>query len=239
MNSRFFYHAFGVGLGGRITRPCCELIEAQAATALPSVGGYASSHVDGYRLRDIVSVRSARTYLVGSRGDDGSYDTSVTVSVEGLNILDVVTADSITARLTSRHSGKSGEEPRLSAIGTEFRGLRVKGELVDVTVQDADLHFAELTPTEFNTLAAAKAKTQASSKGGSPAFVIGKTATMCSLVKADIYENRVSTVGTIFLGEVLSLGYARRLTLVRVEMGCPVAGGVEAASGEINGTTYP
>ena len=57
MNRRFFYHALGVGLGGRITRPFCDVVEAQAATALPVVGGYASSRVDGYRFHDIVSIR--------------------------------------------------------------------------------------------------------------------------------------------------------------------------------------
>ena len=64
MTRRFFYHALGAGLRGRITRPCCELIDAQATTALPSVGGYASNRVDAYRFRDIVSVRSARAYAV-------------------------------------------------------------------------------------------------------------------------------------------------------------------------------
>src|ERR1051326_2092126 len=92
MAGRFFYHAFGVALTGRITRPFCDVIESQAATALGTIGGYGSSQVDDYRFRHIVSFRSARTFVVGSKADDGSLNTSVTVTVEGLNILNVIRA---------------------------------------------------------------------------------------------------------------------------------------------------
>jgi hypothetical protein len=60
---------------------------------------------------------------------------------------------------------------------------------------------------------------------------------MGSLVKG--HTIRVPTVGTIYLGEVLVSQYARRLTMVRVELGSPVGGRLEVASGEINGSTYP
>lgn len=239
MTRRFFYHAFGVGLGGRITRPCCEVIDGGAMAALPTVGGYASSRVDGYRFRDILSVRSAAAYAVGSEDGDKAYNTSVTVTVEGLNILDVITADSITARLTSRHAS-DGDEPVISTVGTEFRNLRIDGAPVDVEIQNRDLFFTERTASDFNERARAIEQAEASAKTGTPRFLFGtKGVTMCSLVKSESYAIRVPTVGTVYLGEILVSGYARRLTMVRVEMGSPVGGRAEFASGEVNGSTYP
>jgi len=229
MERRFFYHAFGVGLGGRITRPCCELIEAQAATALPSVGGYASSHVDGYRFRDIVSVRSARSFAVGSQAEDGSFNTSITVTVEGLNILGVITAESITARLASRHP-KGIDEPVITAIGSEFRNLRIAGDLIDVQI-DHDLFFQERNHASFKDAGARLVPKENWLESASKGMV------MTSLVKR--YSIPVPSVGTVFLGEILASGYARRLTMVRVAMGSPVAGDLEVASGEDNGSTYP
>jgi hypothetical protein len=227
MTGRFFYHAFGVGLGGRITRPFCDVIESQAATALATVGGHGSSHVDGYRFKDIVSVRSARGYAVGSETPDGSFNTSITVTVEGLNILDVITAGAITARLSSRHA-PDATEPVISAVGTEFRDLRIGGHRVEVEV-DRELFFEERTYTAF--------KQHATDKGCREPWSESKGTVLCSLVKA--YSIHVPTVGTVVLGETLVSQYSRRLTMVRVELGSPVAGSLEVASGEVNGSTYP
>jgi len=240
MKSRFFYHAFGVGLGGRITRPCCEIIDAQATTALPTVGGISSSRIDAYRFREILSVRSARAYAVGSEDSDGAYNTSVTVTVEGLDILGVITAEWMTPRRTSQHV-EGADEPVISSIGSEFRDLRIGGELVDVKVQDRDQFFTERTAKQFNEHAqAANAGPEPAARRGPPRFLVGnKGATLCSLLKPESYEIRVPTVGTVFLGEILASGYARRLTMLRVEMGSPVAGRLEFASGEINGYTFP
>ncbi|SRR5260221_5583561 len=227
MTRRFFYHAFGVGLGGQIRRPFCEAIESQGATALGTVGGYGSSHVDGYRFKDIVSVRSASAYAVGSEAPDGSLNTSITVTVEGLNILDVITAGTITARLASRHA-PDAPEPAISAVGTEFRDLRIGGHPVDVEV-DGELFFEERTYTALTQHVAGK--------GRRDPWNESKGAVLCSLGKA--YSIRVPTVGTVVLGETLVSPYARRLTMVRVELGSPVAGCLEVGSGEVNGSTYP
>jgi len=229
MERRFFYHAFGVGVGGRITRPCCEVIEAQAATALPSVGGYGSSHVDSFRFKDIVSVRSARAYVVGSRDDDNrSLNTSVTVTVEGLNILDVITADVITARLASRHS-TGDDEPVITAVGSEFRNLRIGGELVNVQINCKPL-FEERPYSAF--------KDESKQKRAEPWLVSKDGQRMLGSIFTP-HEIDVPSVGKVFLGEILLLPYSRRLTMVRVALGSPVDGDAELASGEINGTTYP
>ncbi len=236
--SRFFYHALGVGLGGRIKRPFCDVIESQAATALGIGGGYASSRVDGYRFKDIVSVRSAAVYAAGSEAAEDLFGTSITVTVEGLDILGVITAERITARLASRHALKDAA-PAITAIGTEFVGLRIAGHPIELDL-DRDAFFPQRTFGEFET----------HTKDGS-GFLRSQSGkgTLCSLVKAfprmpgdlscDGNSIKVPSVGRVFLGEVLVTPYARRLTMLRVELGSPVGGDLECATGEVDGSTFP
>jgi len=240
MPPRFLYHALGVGVAGQITRPFCDVIEAQAATSLGIVGGYASSHVRDYRFRDIVSVRSARVYAVGSEGPRNTYNTSITATVEGLNILDVITADVLTARLTSKHVDNA-DEPSITSAGTEIRGLRIAGVPFDGELDP------ELTQErEYATFSkyAANRRAESNNKGNDPrngdsAWTESKGRLFCPLVTRRDYVVRVPSVGTVFIGETFVSKYARRLTLLRVELGSPVEGRLEFASGECNGTTYP
>jgi hypothetical protein len=279
MTPQFFYHALGVGLGGRITRPFCDVIEAQAATALPIVGGYASNHVDGYRFHDIVSVRSARIHAVGTEDKKGGFNTSVSVTVEGLNILDVVTAESITARLSSFH-GPDDAQPRITALGSNFRDLRIGGRPIDVELDH--LFYQERTHDQFKYYVTREANPDAVSKqflwgrtdkereefgecvpqvpperperpegpeGPERNWPEAKGTVRCSLVRrlgAEMpelstrgYTIKVPMVGTLFLGEVLVSEYQRRLTMLRLEMGSPVEGRLEVASGGVDGSTYP
>src|SRR5208282_4813183 len=90
----YHYNAHGHGLSGRFDRPVEQLIDVQAGSSLPTIGGHGSSRVDNFRFRELVSFRAAYSHVSGSRNDaDGTYTTLVTSTVEGLNILDVVTAD--------------------------------------------------------------------------------------------------------------------------------------------------
>ena len=267
MVPRFLYHAHGVGLGGHIMRPFCDVIEAQGATALPIVGGYASSHIDGYRFRDILSVRSVRIHAVGTEGPKGSFNTSVSVRVEGLNILDVITADSLTARLSSLHEPNK-PQPRITAVGSDFGDLRIGGKPIKVVV-DHDLFSKERTHADFKDCVTRKETRETRSQqflwgqhdphpksyGGAappwqdPGWPESKGLVLCSLVKSvdakdagcesQGYTIHIPMVGTLFLGEVIVSEYARRLTMVRLEMGSPVEGRLEAASGEVDGATYP
>lgn len=249
MTRRFFYHAFGVGLGGRIRRPFCDVIEAQAATALPIVGGYASSRVDGYRFHDIVSCRSARISAVGTEAPDGSFNTSVSVTIEGLNILDVITADTITARLASLH-GPDAPQPAITAVGTEFRGLRIAGNPITVEV-DRDLFYNEWTHDDFKKKCAADdSKDEDTARHPAPRIwseskrmIVGSLVRGLSGQTAELATTgcaiKVPMVGTVFLGETIVTEHARRLTMVRVHLGSPVEGDLEACSVEVDGSTYP
>ncbi len=142
----FLYHAHGSALGGTITYPFKAELDSHAATSLPVVGGYASSKAENYRFKDLISYRSANTYISGVRNDNGVHSTVATCTIEGLNILDVITADSITGRLSSKH--KDSGQPEIITLGSAFVNLKIAGRPVEVDL-DNDLFAAHPT---FETL---------------------------------------------------------------------------------------
>ncbi len=136
---RFHYHhADGVALGGRIERPFEELVPVQASLSLPAVGGYAAIRSERFAYREFISYESAHTQVAGSSvTKEGPWTTLVTTSIEGLNVLNVVTADRVVARISTEHPAE-GYHPKVSFVGTQFENLRIAG--CDVTAEfDFDL----------------------------------------------------------------------------------------------------
>ncbi len=139
----FHYHASAHALSGQFWRPFQRVIEVQAPTTLPSIGGVGKSRVDNFRLDDLVSFKAGYTHVLGSKkeefDDQGKlkktlYTTQVTSTVEGLNILDVVTADRVVARLTSSHDLSDGEA-HIHLVGSKFENLRIAGCEVEVKLR--------------------------------------------------------------------------------------------------------
>jgi hypothetical protein len=157
--TRFHYDATAHALSGQFWRPFQRVIEVQAPSSLPTIGGVGNSRVEDFRLDDFVSFKAGYTHVLGSqksisregrksveqsKHEDKSWTketeegeskivhtTQVTATVEGLNILDVVTADRIVARLTSSHDPDE-PEGRILLIGSKFENLRIAGCAVDV-----------------------------------------------------------------------------------------------------------
>ena len=187
--------------------------------------------------------------------------------MEGLNILDVITAESITSRLSSFH-GRDDSQPRITALGSNFRDLRIGGRPIGVEL-DHDLFYQERTHDEFKDYVTKEADPEVVSRqflwgrsdeerkafgecvpqGPKGNWPEAKGTVRCSLVRrlgAEMpelntrgYTIKVPMVGTLFLGEVLVSEYQRRLTMLRLEMGSPVEGRLEVASGGVDGSTYP
>jgi len=128
--SRFRYHASAVGASGTLEAPYARLIPAQASAALPDSGGVAHNVSGRFDCERVLRFDAIRTELVGRYDEkDGSYETLVTVSIERLNILDMVTADRIVARLVSKHP--KGQEARINLTGSHFENLRVAGQVIE------------------------------------------------------------------------------------------------------------
>jgi hypothetical protein len=76
--------------------------------------------------------------VAGSRNEkDGSYTTLASSTIEGLNILDMVTADRIVARVASKQL-ITDDEPTITPIGSHFENLRIAGCPIEVEL-DTDL----------------------------------------------------------------------------------------------------
>ena len=146
MPTRFRFHGYAIGAGGRIRRPQTEFIEVQAASALPQIGGRGSARSDDFNHRGILKFGAAYTTVTGISHGSGptdsriSHRTHVQSTVEGLNILDVVTLDRVVANVES--TTVAGHEPTFRLLGTEFRGLRISGipVAVDLATDVFDLH---------------------------------------------------------------------------------------------------
>ena len=130
----FRHDASAAAFGGYLTRPFRQPLTTQASSVLAPVGGYASARVENFRFEEIVSFDAGYSQVMGTQrqeGDKTVYETLATAVVEGLNILDMITADRVVSRLVSTYiPGESGDEPPYSPIGSYFLNLRVAGTRV-------------------------------------------------------------------------------------------------------------
>src|SRR5260370_37460913 len=129
--STFHYHASAHAFSGRFTRPFDHLIDVQAASSLPVIGGHGNSRVENFQFREFVSFKKGYTHVSGGhQAEDDSNNTLVTATGEGLNILDILTADRGSVGLYSRHPAGQRGRP-LSVVGSQFQNLRIAGYAVD------------------------------------------------------------------------------------------------------------
>lgn len=123
----FYYHSDANSLGGFIEEPFPGIIPSQASVSLPAVGGYATARTEAFDFKAIVSCRSAYTRVSGRTIEkDGPWSTLVTSVVEGLNILEVVTAERIVAQISVEHP-RDGGSAGISFAGSRFEKLRIAG----------------------------------------------------------------------------------------------------------------
>jgi hypothetical protein len=127
------YHAEATILEGHLQIPLAQAIKPQAYAKLPEEGGYISQHADNYRLGAAVSFRSAYTQVAGNRDVKSGHGwaTLTTTVVEGLNVLDVLTADRVVGQISTDHP-LDGYVPHISFLGTRFENLRIAGHPVDL-----------------------------------------------------------------------------------------------------------
>lgn len=131
----FRHDASAAAFGGFLSRPFTQPLTTQASSVLAPVGGYASARVEDYRFQEIVSFDIGYTQVMGTQRRDENgrtvYETLATAVVEGLNILDMITADRVVSRLVSAYvEGESGDEPPYLPTGSYFVNLRIAGTLI-------------------------------------------------------------------------------------------------------------
>ena len=249
--NRFAFRAGAAAAGGVFTRPFTEPLPVQAASFLMPVGGYGSARVAHFRYHEIISFKAGYTQVMGTTHvlPDGAVvrETLASAVVEGLNILDVITADRVVARLTSTHPSPDGKtEMSASIVGSYFENLQIAGQPVRPTC-----HPQLFDATMKSDIVRDKVPVfdPDAPEDGAP-LVLSRDATLRFSIfqplKAAIAGARlfpgcrvtIPSVGDIYLGEFVVTGDHRQLTMIRVDLHSPEAGCVAFGSVEGNGSGY-
>ena len=140
------YHAESTVLDGHLRLPIEQSIKKQAYAKVPEVGGYLSQHAKPFRVEGIVSYCAAHSQVAGHKDDKPGHgwSTLATSVVEGLNILNVVTADRVVGQVSIEHP-LAGYVPTVTFLGTHFDNLRIAGHQVEV---DLDLDIVGEKPED-------------------------------------------------------------------------------------------
>jgi hypothetical protein len=131
------FSAQAKAFSGQLELPLRRKIEPQAFVELLPKGGYESSQGGEFRVDSAISYSSATTQVGGNlevkkgRG----WNTLATATIEGLNIMEVVTCDRIVAQINTEHP-REGYIPEVNFLGTRFENLRIAGHKVEL---DLDL----------------------------------------------------------------------------------------------------
>jgi hypothetical protein len=129
----FYFHADANSLGGYLEDPF-RAIPSQASVSLPGVGGYASVRANEFKFEDVISCRSTYTHVAGrALKTNGPWTARVTAVAEGINILNVLTADRGVARVFVDHP-EDGGPPKISFAGSHFNNLRFLGKPVELNL---------------------------------------------------------------------------------------------------------
>ena len=251
----FHYHAHGLALSGSLTRPVPKFIEVQAASALPTTGGYGNARVENFRLDHHIHFKAGYSHVAGSKqrkDDDEFHTTLATAVVEGLNFMDVLTADRVVLRLAGQHLYPETES-KFSFLGSTIENLMICGHPVEIELNDRLFShldtFAKVkkeleTDKEFKKIAEDPFRT------GSPTKLRdGNGVVHCSLVKkikttapgvmVDGHAMDIPGFGRVYFAEALVSSNKRTLTMLRFELGSPIEGSSIVSEASINGSHFP
>lgn len=132
----FVYHASALAFGGVLQNPCCEVIPSRGLVLSPS-GGEGSETIRNFNYKGIITFDEASVYVAGSQ--DGRYrNTIATVCIRNLNVLNMVKAELLVARVTSEHIAPDTNrespyaEPEFTFEGSLLENVTIGGRSVDV-----------------------------------------------------------------------------------------------------------
>ena len=245
MPRQFLYNGYATGFSGRIKAPFDEVIESKAASSLGVTGGYASARVDNFRHRELISFASAHTQASGILSqktpveqNPAYFETFVSGVLEGLNILDTVKVDYMVGRLMSKHPvepPKEGpDEPTINPIGTQYGKLVVAGyeltPVIDVDFFSTFCSYRQLCeniPRDADLRARFNVKEDL--KGPPPRGMMAGSIVREVRggrrdweIKGKGNSIKVPGFGILHFGELIIEQYSRRLSMMRLELGCPV-----------------
>ncbi len=246
MKIRFLYHAEAVAAAGYLTLPVQEIMPAQASVALPILGGHASASAENFRHRNYLKFDRAESHVVGSYSEkDRAHGTLASTTIEGLNIMDVVTCDRIVARITTKHPGDG--DPAFIPLGSRFENLRIAGHRIEIDLA-TDLFAEHDTWSKLNH--AHQNKPAVKAELDKLAVARGKDnrmhVTLARLpepLPGGLSRNGhgiyVPHFGTVYLAEYFASQALHRLLMMHVDLGCAVEGGYGIGGADGDGSPPP
>lgn len=122
------YFAEATALEGSLRLPFVQQFSAPASVKLNENGGYVSQHAENFRLGGVMSFRSAYAQVAGNLDTkkNHGWNTLGTAVIEGLNVMEVITADRVVAQISTDHPAV-GYIPTVTFLGTRFENLQIAG----------------------------------------------------------------------------------------------------------------
>lgn len=142
------YHAVASAGSIILGRPVRASTGPLVLSTLPSGGGCVSSLGTGISFQDIVRFDESRSQVMGSQDPrHGVFHTSAVACIEKLNVLEFLTADRLTARLSVAHD-VARQRLYVSLGGLQFDNLAIGGERVSIE-QPGDDKVASFPPFSY------------------------------------------------------------------------------------------
>jgi hypothetical protein len=266
----FYFQSDAHSLGGFVKHPSQKMISSQAHSSLPAVGGHVTTSTGAFNHDSIVSCRAAYSRVSGREQQmDGPWSIVATSVVEGLNILEVVTAERIVAQTSIEYS-KDGKFPRISFAGSRFDQLRIAGHDVAPAMNAKYMGLRgegeePLSKKYFHEASREQGRKLIKSTGGDRAKTSGwirdrfswmdsdpkpgeDRCVLCSLVdgvdqtvpgRSFGHVLEIPEFGRIFLGEFFVSHGTVSLSMIRAELGCNVEGNLNISMLTTGGHTVP
>jgi hypothetical protein len=123
------YHAEAHALSGFLHHPVYQRIDEKASVKLREYrGDHRQEKETRYNLEGIVTFESAQSRVSGSRNlKNKGWITLSTSVLEGLNVLEVITADRVVSQVSTEHAYIDGHVPSVTFLGSQFVNLRLSG----------------------------------------------------------------------------------------------------------------
>ncbi len=136
------YHAEAKILSGQLKHPIEQPIDFGGHVVLSKTRreGHITRSMNASSLEGLISFKSGFTRASGNKiekkdlwgNDHSGWVTLSTAVIEGLNVLEVITADRVVAQVSTEHPFKRGHVPKVTFLGSRFENLRIGGYPVEL-----------------------------------------------------------------------------------------------------------
>jgi hypothetical protein len=155
----FYFNAGANALGGFVEDPY-RAVPSPSSVSLSPTGGLVASRAAGASFENVLSYRSAYTFVTGQPTQmNGPWTHRVVSVIEGLNLMGRVTADHLIAQIAIEHPAAGQVQRMFSFVGSQFVNLHVDGKPITPTINPTLGPQRAATIDAYNQSAVAKADT--------------------------------------------------------------------------------